>query len=100
MTLNRPYIEAVLEGTPQIFERSFPVPGSAVHRHALVYYLPDVVDGEVKGFYVLVHDLTELNESRLQLATAQRNSQALLDTIHQLHHRVGGRSGGHHHRRQ
>ena len=80
--LNRPYVEAVLEGTPQTFERSVPVPGSAAHRHALAYYLPDVVDGEVKGFYVLVHDLTELTESRLQLAAAERNSQALLDTIH------------------
>jgi PAS domain S-box-containing protein len=81
--LNRPYVSEVLEGKAQTFERRIPAAGDLGYRHALAYYLPDVVDGEVKGFYVLVHDLTELTESRMQLAAAQRSSQALLQTIHQ-----------------
>jgi PAS domain S-box-containing protein len=81
--LNRPYVDAVLRGEPQRFERSLPLPDGSGPRHVMAYYLPDRVGGEVKGFYVLIHDLTELTESRLELATVQRNSQALLETIHQ-----------------
>jgi PAS domain S-box-containing protein len=78
-----PYIEAVLKGIPQTFEEAVAPSYGGEPRQLVVYYLPDTVDGEVKGFYVLVHDLTELNESREQLALAQRDSAALLQTIHQ-----------------
>jgi len=64
---NLPYIQAVLRGEPQHFERSIPGPTGGV-RHSLANYLPDIVDGQVRGFYVLVHDVTELVTSRQQLA--------------------------------
>lgn len=46
---NRPCIEAVLKGKPQVFERL--IPGAhGVRRHSLVRYHPDIVDGVVVGF--------------------------------------------------
>ncbi|TDP62028.1 PAS domain S-box-containing protein [Roseateles toxinivorans] len=80
---NRPYIEAALRGEPQTFERSIPRPDGQGLRHSLAHYLPDRQGDEVKGFYVIVHDVTELNEGRLQLAAALRENEALLAAIQQ-----------------
>ncbi|MCE9657480.1 MAG: PAS domain S-box protein [Burkholderiales bacterium] len=79
---NRPYVEAALRGEAQTFERSIPRPDGQGVRHSLAHYLPDMVDGEAQGFYVLVHDVSELVESRHRLAAAQRESEALLRTLH------------------
>jgi PAS domain S-box-containing protein len=83
--LNRPYAEAALRGEPQAFERAIPNPGSAVPRHSLTHYLPDVVAGEVRGFHVMVHDVTELIESRRALTATLKEREVLLQEIH---HRV------------
>ena len=80
---NRPFVEAALSGEAQTFERDLPRPGGPGSRHSLAHYLPDLVDGEVRGFYVLVHDVTELTETRRQAAAAQRDNEFLLQTIHQ-----------------
>ncbi len=80
---NRPYVEAALRGEPQTFERAIPRPDGSGVRHTLAHYLPDTVDGEVRGFYVLVHDVSEITASRQQLAAALRDNEALLRTIHQ-----------------
>ncbi|TXC65508.1 PAS domain S-box protein [Piscinibacter aquaticus] len=78
--VQRPRVEAALRGEPQVFERSVPRQDGGV-RHILCHYLPDVADGEVLGFYVMVHDVSEITESRLQLAAAQRDNAALLQTL-------------------
>ncbi len=57
---NLPYIEAVLKGTPQTFERQIPIPSGEGARYSLANYFPHIVDGEVKGFFVHVADITEL----------------------------------------
>ncbi|WP_157270813.1 CHASE domain-containing protein [Azohydromonas aeria] len=76
-----PHALAALRGEPQRFERSFPRPGGQGLRHSVSYYLPDVVDGEVRGFYSLVHDVTEIVESRRALdAERQRLDDILRDT--------------------
>ncbi len=80
---NRPYIEAALRGEPQTFERSIQRPDGQGLRHSLAHYLPDRQGDEVKGIYVIVHDVTELNEGRLQLAAALRENEALLAAIQQ-----------------
>jgi PAS domain S-box-containing protein len=77
---NRERIEAVLRGQPQTFERSLPRPDGCGEIHSLVHYLPDVLDGQVLGFYVLVHDVTELTESRRRLA----DSEAFLERASRL----------------
>ncbi|MCO4093425.1 MAG: PAS domain S-box protein [Acidovorax sp.] len=51
-----------------------------------MHYLPDVQDGAVMGFYAFVHDVTELTDSRMQLAAAQRDNAAMLETLN--HHMV------------
>jgi PAS domain S-box-containing protein len=74
---NLPHIEAVLRGEPQIFERAIPDADGAI-RHALTNYLPDRVDGVVCGFYVVVHDVTELVLSRQELGSANLLLQSVL----------------------
>jgi len=84
MARNRPYIDGVLAGHWQTFERAIPGPGGVV-RHSLAHYLPDVEDGQVKGFYALVHDVTELMHNRLRLA----DSEAVLNRTGAVAH-IGG----------
>ena len=79
---NRERLAAALAGRPQSFQgRPIARPDGNGHRHGLVNYLPDIVDGEVRGIFTLVHDITELTEGRLALAAAQRAQTALLQTL-------------------
>jgi len=49
-----PYIEGVLRGETQRFECTMPLLGSDQIRHSLVEYIPDIINGEVMGFFVQV----------------------------------------------
>jgi PAS domain-containing protein len=71
-------MEGALAGETQLFERAIPTPSGEV-RHTQASYIPDVVDGEVRGFFVLVTDISETKrmereaeQSRARLATAER----------------------------
>jgi PAS domain S-box-containing protein len=75
---SRPYMEAALHGQAQVFERASPAVDGSQTRQLQVHYLPDIADGEVRGLYVIAHDVSELTESRRQLATALRETEALL----------------------
>jgi len=73
-----PYIEGALGGEPQLFDREISMPSGKVS-YAQVSYIPDVVDGEVRGFFALVTDITErrrieeeIEHSRARLAEAER----------------------------
>jgi PAS domain S-box-containing protein len=81
---NRPYIEGVLNGQEQFFERVVPGP-DGVMRHSLAHYVPDIVDGVVKGFLVQVSEVTKLKEAEAAL----RASEAFLDRTGRIA-RVGG----------
>ena len=71
----RPHMEAALRGEPQSFAQSFPrLDGSGI-RHAQVHYLPDVVDGEVRGIYALSHDVSELKSVQAQLSVMNTELQ-------------------------
>jgi len=78
---NRPFVEAALRGEPQTFERSIARPDGQGMRHSLAQYLPDRDGDEVRGFYAVVHDVTELTEGRQRLAAAQLENEALLASI-------------------
>lgn len=56
---NLPYILKALKGEIQTFEREIPLP-SGITRHSLANYYPDIVEGEVIGFFVHVADVTPL----------------------------------------
>jgi len=62
--LNLPYIEGALRGEAQEFEREIPDPAGGPPRYSLAHYLPDVGDdGVVRGFAVLVSDVTALKKA-------------------------------------
>lgn len=80
---NKKYIDGVLAGEPQKFERTIKSNGGDVARHSISQYIPDIIDGEVKGFYAIINDITDVNNSRLQLESLLRHNQVLLSTISQ-----------------
>ena len=61
--LNLPYIEGVLRGEAQEFERTIPSPNGKFVRHALAEYVPDIVNGKVEGFIAQVSDITKIKEA-------------------------------------
>lgn len=77
--LNLPYIEGALRGEPQTFERAIPTPNGEEIRHSLADYIPDIQNGEVQGFFVLVSDITPIKlTEKLRLenqALIQKNEE-------------------------
>jgi PAS domain S-box-containing protein len=75
---NRRYMEGALAGEPQLFDREITTPTGEV-RYTQASYIPDrAEDGEVRGFFVLVTDITErrrieqeLERSHARLAEAE-----------------------------
>lgn len=85
-TQNLPFIEGVLRGEPQVFERAIPTPDGRGERHSLAHYIPDMRDGEVCGFFVLVNDITTYKNVEAVLrdtAERLRASEDRLRTIMQ-----------------
>ncbi len=62
---NLPYIKEVLKGKAQTFEREIPLPHGGI-KHTIAHYLPEVSDGKVVGFFVIVSDVTALKNSERQ----------------------------------
>jgi PAS domain S-box-containing protein len=67
-----PRIQAVLAGETQVFEREEPGPDGRTHT-TWVHYHPERRDGEVVGFFVLVHDITELKDAQRELQVLNRS---------------------------
>jgi len=78
---NLPYINAVLLGEKQLFEREIPTPNGSGIRHSLATYIPDINDGEVIGFFVHVADVTYLKELENKIASTKRETlQKIIET--------------------
>lgn len=56
---NLPYILGALKGENQTFERKIPLPTGGI-RYSIANYFPDIVDGDVRGFFVHVADITPI----------------------------------------
>ena len=69
--LNLPHIEAALAGQAQEFEREIPDPAGGPARHSLANYIPDVADGVVRGFVVLVTDISKRKRFELALQESE-----------------------------
>ena len=82
LRFSQPYIDAVLQGKPQRFERSQPMADGSGQTSALVNYIPDVgADGVVAGFFVLVIDITQLKEVEGQLRLAASVVESTVEAI-------------------
>lgn len=71
-----PYIEQALAGKAVSFERQLPYAGAGP-RDVTVSYLPDTApQGEVRGFYVMVNDVSPIRASQ------RREQQHMLELAH------------------
>lgn len=65
-TLNEPHIVAALRGQTQHFQRAIRKTDGTIG-HTLASYIPDIVNGRVQGFNVVVSDVTELKQAELRM---------------------------------
>lgn len=76
---NLPYIEAVLRGETQVFERAIPSPDGSVIRHSLAHYIPDRLGDEVRGFFVLVTDVSAIKVVEQKLRESEERYRVVLE---------------------
>ena len=74
--LNLPYLEKVLKGENQQFERTIPSPDGKIVRHSIASYIPDLRENKIYGFYALVTDVTSIKEAELKI---QQQNEQLID---------------------
>ncbi|MBL8019630.1 MAG: PAS domain S-box protein, partial [Leptospirales bacterium] len=74
--LNLPYIEGALAGEKQVFERSILRPDGKSVYHGLSQYIPDRHGDEIRGFYVIVTDISAVKEAEAQLRAAKDEAEA------------------------
>jgi PAS domain S-box-containing protein len=73
----QPYLDGVLAGRAQFFERRLQRRGHDKVIHAWGSYIPDFdPDGRVRGFYMLHADVTELKGTQSRLEQALRAAEA------------------------
>ncbi|MEO7086479.1 MAG: GGDEF domain-containing protein [Gemmatimonadaceae bacterium] len=75
--LNLPHTLGALRGEPQAFDREMPDPKSGTPRYSHATYIPDMVDGVVKGFYVHIEDLTGRKRLEDDLRAAKEAAENL-----------------------
>ncbi|MDR3697423.1 PAS domain-containing protein [Mucilaginibacter sp.] len=76
---NMVHIKGALDGKTQVFERPILTP-SGTTKLARATYIPDLVAGVVKGFYVQVADVSPLNN--LQGGADINNIEKVPDSVH------------------
>jgi len=79
-TLNEPYIKAALNGQNQRFERAI-TDISGRQRYTQAAYIPDVVENEVQGFFVLVTEITDLKLAQQRISESEANLRAIYDNL-------------------
>lgn len=67
---NKPYIDAVLKGEPQEFERDL-INNRGEKRRGLLNYVPDVKNSEVFGFFATVLDITGIVKTHAELSRSE-----------------------------
>lgn len=76
-------VRGVLRGEPQRFERELAGVDGGL-RHGLAHYIPDGEPPDVRGFFVLVNDITELKRAQVQLEERQQRLQADLEAAAEI----------------
>ena len=80
---NEPMIMAALQGEPQKYERTVTKADGSI-AHVWTQYVPDVHDGRVLGFFVLVSDVTELKRAQLALEESEQFARTTIDTVPEM----------------
>jgi diguanylate cyclase (GGDEF)-like protein/PAS domain S-box-containing protein len=75
--LNLPHILAALRGEPQHFDREIPDPAGGPPRQSQADYIPRIVDGAVRGFFVLVSDVSQRKRLEDELLLAKEKAETL-----------------------
>jgi PAS domain S-box-containing protein len=73
-----PQMAQVMRGVPQVFEGVIDYAGGQ-QRHALFSYFPDLQDGQVKGCYGFVSDITQLKQAQAARTEALERLQNVVD---------------------
>jgi PAS domain S-box-containing protein len=77
---NKPFIDGVLRGESQTFERGLLDPQGAL-RETQISYVPDLQNGEVHGFYVLINDISSSKRAEAAALESRTQLQALLAAV-------------------
>lgn len=76
---NQPFIQAVLEGKIQQFEREIRTPNGLL-RQSVAHYYPDINKNEVRGFFVYVADITENKKLEKEISSSENKFKSLLES--------------------
>lgn len=76
---NEPYIRAALRGERQDFERKL-TKADGTTGHTWAHYVPDLDGDRVKGFFVLVSDISQFKQTELALAASEAKLKAIIET--------------------
>jgi PAS domain S-box-containing protein len=79
--LNLPHVEGALRGESQRFERSIVLTDGKSLLYTLEEYVPDVVDGEVRGFITLITDVGQIKSTYSELEGSSKHLKAILDNL-------------------
>lgn len=94
---NLPYINAVLEGEKQCFQRAITLPSGELRFTSANYY-PDIVKGDVRGFFVFVSDITPLKLLKHDLIKSNEviseQNKRLLNFANVISHNLKNYSNG------
>ncbi len=77
--MNEHHLQGVLRGEPQLFERALKtIKGD--ERYTQVSYQPDIMGGKVRGFFVLVTDITQRRQAEMALRASEKRFRKVLES--------------------
>lgn len=80
LRLTQPYLEAALAGEPQVFEHDL-IDVNGATRHTLMTLIPDTEDGEVKGLFLFVTDISARKIAEMALFEEKERFRVILESI-------------------